>query len=118
MVKYCAGGYRQIWSDEPSFPSISHRPIYSRCQDSGCAGGYGQKNCSNEQMQEQMAFPKEAKGDSQNSGYGTAPEAMVKFVQTIHPSPALAISQPPQDAKTQVAPEAMVKLSSHEQVQE
>jgi hypothetical protein len=41
-VQYCAGGYGQIWEDEPSFPSINHQPIYSRCQDSGCAGGYGQ----------------------------------------------------------------------------
>jgi hypothetical protein len=45
-------------------------------------------------------------------------EAMVKFGQMIPPSPALAISIPPQDAKTQDAPESMVKFSSHEQVQE
>jgi hypothetical protein len=74
--------------------------------------------CSNEQMQEQMPFPKEAKGNSQDSGYSTTPEAMVKFGQTIPPSPSLAISLSPQDAKTQNAPEDMVKLSSHEQVQE
>jgi hypothetical protein len=43
---------------------------------------------------------------------------MVKFGQTIHPSPALAISLSTQDAKTQDAPVAMVKLYSHEQVQE
>jgi hypothetical protein len=73
---------------------------------------------SNEQMQEQMPFPKEAKGNSQYSGYSTTPEAMVKFGQMIPPSPTLAIGLSPQDAKTQDALEAMVKLSSHEQVQE
>jgi hypothetical protein len=65
-----------------------------------------------------MPFPKEAKENSQDSGYITKPEAMVKFGQTIPPSPTLAISISPQDAKTQDFPEAMVKLSSHEQVQE
>jgi hypothetical protein len=74
--------------------------------------------CSNEQVQEQMAFPKEAKGNSQDSGYSTTPEDMVKFGQTIPPSPALAISLSHKDTRTQDAPEAMVKLSSHEQVQE
>jgi hypothetical protein len=39
---------------------------------------------------------------------------MVKFGQTIPPYPALVISLFPQDAKTQDAPEAMVKFSSHE----
>jgi hypothetical protein len=72
----------------------------------------------NEQMQEQMPFPKEAKGNSQDSGYSTTPDAMVKFGQTIPHSPALAISLSSQDAKTQDAPEAMVKFSSREQVQE
>jgi hypothetical protein len=43
---------------------------------------------------------------------------MVKFGQTIPTYPALAISLSPQDAKTQDAPEATVKLSSHEKVQE
>jgi hypothetical protein len=43
---------------------------------------------------------------------------MVKFWQTIPPSPALSISLYPQDANTRDAPEAMVKFSSHEQVQE
>jgi hypothetical protein len=71
-----------------------------------------------EHFQEQMNFPKEEKGNSQDSGYNTAPEAMVKFGQTSPPSPALAISLFPQDAKTQDAPEAMVKLSSHEKLQE
>jgi hypothetical protein len=65
-----------------------------------------------------MHFPKEAKGNSQYSGYSTTPEAMVKFGQTIPPSPALAISISPQYSNTQDAPEAMVKSSSHEQVQE
>jgi hypothetical protein len=116
-LKYYAGGYGQMWEDEPSFPSISQQPIYSRCQDSGCAGGCG-IFFSNEKMQEQMPFPKEAKGNSQDSGYSTMPEAMVKFGKTIPSSPALAISIYPQDAKTQDVPEAMIKLSSHEQVQE
>jgi hypothetical protein len=71
-----------------------------------------------EQAQEQMTCPKEAKGNSQDSSYSTTPEAMVKFGQTIPPSPALSISLITQDAKTQDAPEAMVKLYSHEQVQE
>jgi hypothetical protein len=69
-------------------------------------------------MQEQLPFPKDAKVNSQDSGYSTTPEAMIKFGQTIPPSPALVISLSPQDVKTQDAPEAMVKLSSHEQVQE
>jgi hypothetical protein len=73
---------------------------------------------SNEQMQEQMPFPKEAKGNSQDSGYSTTPEAMVKFGQTMSPSPPLAISLSPQDAKAHNVSEDMVKLSSHEQVQE
>jgi hypothetical protein len=41
-LQYCARGYGQIWADDPSFPSPSHQHNYSRCQDSGCAGGYGQ----------------------------------------------------------------------------
>jgi hypothetical protein len=72
---------------------------------------------SPEQVQEQMTCPKEAKGNSEDSGYSTAPEAMVKFGQMSPPSPALAISLFP-DSKTQDAPEATVKLSSLEQVQE
>jgi hypothetical protein len=72
---------------------------------------------SHEQVQEQMTCPKEAKVNYQDSGYSTAPEAMVKFGQTIPQSPALAISLITQDAKTQDSPEAMVELYSHEQVQ-
>jgi hypothetical protein len=71
-----------------------------------------------EQVQEQMTCPKEAKGNSQESSYSTTPEDMVQFGQTIPSSPALAISLITQDAKTQDVPEAMVKLYSHEQVQE
>jgi hypothetical protein len=73
---------------------------------------------SHEQVQEQMTFPKEAKGNSQDSGYSTALEAMVKFGQMIPPYQALAIILFTQDARNQDAPEAMVKISSREQVQE
>jgi hypothetical protein len=73
---------------------------------------------SHEQMQEHMPFPKETKGNSQYSGYSTKPGAMVKFGQTSPPSPALAISLFPQDAKTHDAPEVMVTFSFHKQVQE
>jgi hypothetical protein len=69
-------------------------------------------------VQEQITCPKEAKGNSQDSGYSTMMEAMVKFGQKIHTSPALAISLITQDSKIQDAPEAMVKLYYHEQVQE
>jgi hypothetical protein len=75
------------------------------------------KVSSHEQVQEQMTFPKEEKVNYQDSGYSTAPEAMVKFEHMSPPSPALSISLFPQYAKTQDAPEAMVKLS-YEQVQE
>jgi uncharacterized protein YccT (UPF0319 family) len=37
------------------------------------------KFSSREQVQEQMTFPEEKKGSSQDSGYSTAPEAMVKL---------------------------------------
>jgi hypothetical protein len=74
------------------------------------------KNCSNEQVQEQMHFSNEAKGNSQDSGYSSTPEAMVKFGQTIPPSPALDIILFTQYARTKDAPEDMVKLYSHEQV--
>jgi hypothetical protein len=87
----------------------------SRTQDAPEAMG---KFSSHEQMQEQKTCPKEAKGKSQDSSYSTTPEAMVKFGQTIPHSSALAISLFTQEAKTQDAPEAMVKFSSHEQVQE
>jgi hypothetical protein len=73
---------------------------------------------SHEQVQKQMTFPKEAKGNSQDSGYSTAPEAMVKFGQMSPPSQALAISLFTQDARTKDAPEDMVKLYAHEQVKE
>jgi hypothetical protein len=76
------------------------------------------KCSSHEQLQEQMTFPKEEKGNSQDSGYSTALEVMVKFGQMIPPSLALTISLFPQDARTQDALEAMVKFSSHEQLQE
>jgi hypothetical protein len=73
------------------------------------------KFSSGEQLQEQMTFPKEAKGSSQDSGYSTVSEAMVKFGQMSPPSQALSIRLCTQDART---PEAMVKCSSHEKLQE
>jgi hypothetical protein len=75
------------------------------------------KFSSHEQFQEQMTFPKEAEGNSQDLGYSTAPEAMVKFGQTSPPSEALAISIFTQYTRTQDAQEAMVNFSSHEQLQ-
>jgi hypothetical protein len=75
------------------------------------------KFASHEQVQEQMTCPKEAKGIYQDSGYSTAPEPMIKSGQISPPSQALTISLFTQDAKTD-APEAMVKLSSRERVQE
>jgi hypothetical protein len=48
------------------------------------------KLSSHEQVQEQMTHPKEAHGISQESGYNTAPEAMVKYDHTSPPSQALA----------------------------
>jgi hypothetical protein len=74
------------------------------------------KCSSHEQVQENMTFPKEANGNSQDSGYSPAPEAMVKFGQTSPPSQALSISLFTQDSRTQDAPEAMAKLSSREQL--
>jgi hypothetical protein len=75
-------------------------------------------NCySHEQVQVQMTCPKEAKENSQDSGYSTAPEAMVKFGKMSPPSQSLAISLFNQDARTQDVPEAMEKNYSHEQVQ-
>jgi hypothetical protein len=76
-----------------------------------------EKYSSHEQLQEQMTCPKEAKGNYQDSGYNTALEAMVKFGQMSPHSQALVISISHQDTKTQDAREAMVKFSSHEQVQ-
>jgi hypothetical protein len=47
-----------------------------------------------------MTFPKEANVNSQDSGYSTAPKAMVKFGHMNTPSQALASSLFTQDAKT------------------
>jgi hypothetical protein len=63
-----------------------------------------------------MTCPKKAKGHSQESGYSTVLEALVKFGHIIPPSQALAISLFTQDARTQDALEAMGKISSHEQM--
>jgi hypothetical protein len=57
-----------------------------------------------------MTLPKEAHGFSQDSGYNTAPDAMVKFGQTSPPSQDLATSPFTQDARNQDAPEAMPKI--------
>jgi hypothetical protein len=67
------------------------------------------KLSSREQVQEQMTCPKEARVISQNSGYNTVPESMVKFGQTNPPTQALATNPFTQDAKTQDALEAMPK---------
>jgi hypothetical protein len=56
-----------------------------------------------------MTLPKEAHGISQDSGYNTAPEAMVKFGQRIPPSQALSTSIFTQDSINHDAPEAMPK---------
>jgi hypothetical protein len=99
-------------------PFKSHKTFHSsqdsRRQDAPEAMG---KCSSYEQVQEQMTCPKEAKGNSQDSGYSTVPEAMVKCGQMRPPSQALAISLFTQDVRNQDAPEAMEKISSHEQVQ-
>jgi hypothetical protein len=102
----------------PGLPFQSHKTFYSS-QDTMTqdAPEAMVKFSSHEQLQEQMTFPKEAKGNSQDSGYSTAPEAMVKFGQTSPPSQALAISLFTQDARTQDAPEDMVKFPSREQLQ-
>jgi hypothetical protein len=71
---------------------------------------------SHEQVQAQINRPKEANGNSQDSGYSTAPEAMVKFGQMSPPSQSLAIILFAQDARTQDAPEALDFFSSHDQV--
>jgi hypothetical protein len=65
-----------------------------------------------------MTCPKETEGHSEESGYNTAPEAMVKFGQMSPPSQALSIILFTQDARTQDAPEAMGNVSSNEQIQE
>jgi hypothetical protein len=72
---------------------------------------------SHQQVQEQMTCHKETKGNSQDSGYSTALEAMVKFGQTSPPSPSLAISLFTQDTRTQDVTEAMGFVSSNEQMQ-
>jgi hypothetical protein len=64
---------------------------------------------SHEQLQEKMTLHKEAHGISQDSGYNTAPEAMVKFGQMSPPSQDLATSLFTQDARNQDVPEAMSK---------
>jgi hypothetical protein len=63
-----------------------------------------------EKLQEQMTFPKEANGISQDPGYSTAPEAMVRFGKTSPPSPALATSLLNQDVRNQDVPDAMPKI--------
>jgi hypothetical protein len=62
------------------------------------------KISSHEQLQEHMTFPKKANGSSQDSGYNTAPEAMVKFGKMSPPSQDLAISIFTQDAINQDSP--------------
>jgi hypothetical protein len=84
-----------------------HSSQYSRTQDTLETMG---KFSSHEQVKVQMTCPKEAKENSQDSGYSTAPEAMVKFGHMIPPSQSLAISLLAQDARTQDAPEAMEKI--------
>jgi hypothetical protein len=91
-----------------------HLYQYIRLQDAPEAMG---KISSHEQVQVQMTRPKEAKGNSQDSGYSTASEAMVKFGQMSPPSPSLAISLITHDARTQDAPKAMDFFCSNEQMQ-
>jgi hypothetical protein len=67
------------------------------------------KFSSHEQLQEQITLPKEAHGISQESRYNNAPEAMVEYGQTSHPSQALATSPFTQDSRNQDALEAMPK---------
>jgi hypothetical protein len=68
------------------------------------------KSSSHEQLQEQMTFPKEVNGSSQDPGCSTAPEAMVQFGQTSPPAQALPIIIVTQDARNQDALEAMPKI--------
>jgi hypothetical protein len=74
-----------------------HSSQYARLQDAPEAMG---KFSSHKQVQVQMTCPKEAKVNSQDSGYSTAPDAMVKFGQMIPPYQSLAISLFTQDART------------------
>jgi hypothetical protein len=60
-VHHWAGGYGQNWNVRFALSITKHFYLVSRCQNSGCAGGYGQIH-SHEQLQEQMTFPKEANG--------------------------------------------------------
>jgi hypothetical protein len=82
-------------------PFQSHKTFHSsqdaRIQDALESMG---KFSSHEQVQEQMTCPKEEKVNSQDSGYSTAPEAMVKFGQMSPTSQALAISLFTRDART------------------
>jgi hypothetical protein len=75
-----------------------------------------EKKYFHEQVQEQMTCPKEAKGNSQDSGHSTAPEVMVKFGHMSPPSQSLAINLFTQDARTQDVPEAMEFFCSNEQI--
>jgi hypothetical protein len=87
--------------------AISQFTQYARNQDAPEAMV---KFSSREQLQDQMTLPKEAYGISQDSGYNTAPEAIVKFGHTSPPSQDLATSLKTQDARNQDAPEAMPKI--------
>jgi hypothetical protein len=81
-------------------PCQSHKTFHSyqdaRLQDVPEAMG---TFSSHEQVQAQMTHPKEAKENSQDSPYSTAPEAMVKSGQMSHPSQSLAISILAQDSR-------------------
>jgi hypothetical protein len=90
------------------FPCQTHKTFHlsqdTRLQDAPEAMD---KCSSREQVQVQITCPKEAKGNSQDPRYRTAPEAMVKFGQMSPPSQSLAISLFTQYVRTQDAPEAM-----------
>jgi hypothetical protein len=61
-------------------------------------------------MLEQMTFPKEETGGSQDPVYNTAPEALVQCGQ-MSPTPQyLAISLSDKDSRHQDAPDAMPKI--------
>jgi hypothetical protein len=93
-------------------PFQSHKNFHSsqdaRTQDAPEAMG---KISSHKQVQEQItSCPKEAKGNSQDSGYSTGPQAMVRFGQTSPSYQALSISLFTQDTRNQDVPEAMGKF--------
>jgi hypothetical protein len=94
--------------DHRVLPFQSHKTFhssqYTRLQDAPEAVG---NFSSHEQVQEKMTCPKEANGNSQDSGYSTAPKDMFKFGQMSPPSQALAISIFTQDARLQDVPDAM-----------